>query len=105
LAAGTPVVLCAAAPFARRRLRRIARTGGVELQREYLAFPSVDAPAYLVDDARQPIRLFIEHALVVPPGMRVPLPVSFAVTAARRLRPARLLRLFAPGRLAVGRTV
>jgi hypothetical protein len=104
LAAGTPVVLCAAAPFARRRIRRIAREAGIELQREYLAFPSAATPAYLVGDARQPIRLFIEHALVVPPGMRVSPPVSFGVTAARRLRPARLLRLLAPGRLAIGRT-
>jgi hypothetical protein len=105
LAAGTPVVLCAAAPFARRRIFRTARAAGVELRREYLAFPSAAAPAYLVDDERSPIRLFIEHALVVPPGMRVPLPVSLGVTAARRLRPARLLRLLAPGRLAVGRAI
>ena len=37
------------------------------MTREYLAFPSAASPAYLIDDAPQPIRVFIEHALVAPP--------------------------------------
>lgn len=103
LPAGTPVVLCTSAPFARRRSRRLARTAGIELLREYLAFPSAAAPAYLVDDERQSIRFFVGHALVAPPGLRFSLPFELAVSAIRSLRPFRLLRLLAPGRVAVGR--
>ncbi len=103
LTAGTPVVLCASAPFARRRVRELARQSGVELVREYLAFPTAAAPAYLVEENAPAVGFFIEHALVVPPGLRVPLPVEFAVSVVRALEPTRLMRLFAPGRVAVGR--
>jgi hypothetical protein len=102
---GTPVVLCTSAPFARTRARRLARASGVELVREYLAFPSAAAPAYLVDEAAPAVGFFIEHAFVAPPGLRVSLPVELAVRATRALRPTRLLRLVAPGRVAVGRAV
>ncbi len=103
ITAGTPVVLCASAPFARRRVRKLARQSGVELVREYLAFPTAAAPAYLVEEDATAVGFFIEHALVVPPGLRVPLPVEFAVRVVRALEPTRLMRLFAPGRVAVGR--
>jgi hypothetical protein len=103
IAAGTPVVLCATAPFARRRVRRLARQSGVQLVREYLAFPTAAAPAYLVEEDAAAVGFFIEHALVVPPGVRVPLPVELAVRVVRALEPTRLMRLVAPGRVAVGR--
>jgi hypothetical protein len=103
IAAGTPVVLCASAPFARRRVRRLARQSGLELVREYLAFPTAAAPAYLIEEDASAIGFFIEHALVVPPGPRIPLPVEFAVRAVRAFEPTRLLRLVAPGRVVVGR--
>lgn len=100
---GTPVVLCAAAPFAGRRIRKAAAENGVELVREYLAFPSAAAPAYLAEADAHAIRLFIEQALVVPPGLRIPWPAELAVRVVRVLKPTRLLRLVAPGRIAVGR--
>jgi hypothetical protein len=105
LAAGTPVVLWASAPFARRRVRRLAEETGVELVREYLAFPTAAAPAYLVDEAAPAIRFFIKHAFVVPPGLRISLLVELVVRAVRAIEPTRLLRLVAPGRVAVGRAV
>jgi hypothetical protein len=103
IAVGTPVVLCASAPFARRRVRKLARQGGLELVREYLAFPTAAAPAYLIEEDAAAVGFFIEHALVVPPGLRVPLPVELAVRVVRALGPTRLMRLVAPGRVAVGR--
>jgi hypothetical protein len=103
LAAGTPVVLFTSAPFARRRVRGLARQSGVELVREYLAFPTAAGPAYLIEENASAVGFFIEHALVVPPGLRTPLPVELAVRVVRALEPTKLLRLFAPGRVAVGR--
>jgi hypothetical protein len=102
-AAGTPVVLCASAPFARRRVRKLARQSGLELVREYLAFPTAAAPAYLIEEDAAALGFFMEHVLVVPPGLRIPLPVEFAVRAVRAFEPTRLLRLVAPGRVVVGR--
>jgi hypothetical protein len=101
--AGTSVVLCASAPFARRRVRKLAQQSGLELLLEYLAFPTAAAPAYLVEENAPAVRFFIEHALVVPPGLRIPLPAELAVRGVRALQPTRLMRLFAPGRVAVGR--
>jgi hypothetical protein len=103
LPAGTPVVLCAAGAFARRRCRRFAHDVGIEVRREYLALPSAAAPAYLIDDAPQPIRVFIEHALVAPPGVRVSLSADLGVAFLRSFTPTRFLRLVAPGRVVVGR--
>lgn len=103
LPAGTPVILCASAPFARRRCRRFALDVGIDMAREYLAFPSVASPAYLIDDAPHPIRVFIEHALVAPPGVRFSIPGDLGVAFLRSFTPTRLLRLVAPGRVVVGR--
>ena len=102
LGSGTPVVISASAPLARRRCRRFAVETGIDLAREFLAFPSAAAPAYLVDDRPAPIRVFVEHALVTPPGLRLTLPVDLGVGLARAFTPTGLLRLVA-GRVAVGR--
>jgi hypothetical protein len=77
----------------------------VELVREYLAFPTAAAPAYLVDEAAPAVRFFIGHAFVAPPGLRISRLVELAVRAVRALEPTRLLRLLAPGRVVVGRAV
>jgi hypothetical protein len=103
LPAGTPVVLSAAAPFACRRTRRFADAAGIDVTRDYLAFPSALAPAYLVDDAPQPIRVFVEYALAAPPGVSLPAPVGLGVGLLRSLAPVRLIRLVSAGRVAVGR--
>src|SRR5206468_12897621 len=50
LAPGAAVVLVASPPFARVRSRRVAAAAGVEIQREYLALPNAELPAYLVED-------------------------------------------------------
>ena len=100
---GTPVVLVAVAPFANRRTRRFAVAAGVDVTRNYLAFPSARAPAYLVDDAPQPIRAFVEYALAAPPSVSLPAPVAQGVGLLRSVAPVRLIRLVSGGRVAVGR--
>lgn len=99
---GTPVVLCASAPGAVRRCRRVASRGGIELEREYLAFPSATAPAYLVEDDAAPVRVFVGSVLAPPPRARFALAISAGLGVLRLLRPWRLLRALAPGRVAVG---
>ncbi len=102
LQAGTPIVVCVRGPGAMRRCRRFASGAGIELDREYLAFPSVRSPAYLVEAAPAPVHFFIETVLVTPPRMRCAGLIEACVTAVRSLSPQRLIRLLAPGRVVVG---
>ena len=99
----TPVVLRASAPGAIRRCRRFAAEAGIELEREYLAFPSVASPAYLVEDAPATIDVFVQTALVTPPRTPFSTPIEACVGLVRALRPWRLIRRIAPGRVVVGR--
>jgi hypothetical protein len=103
LADGTRVVLSASAPGAPRRCRSFASAAGLELEREYLAFPTAAAPAYLVEDAPAPVRLFVANALVAPSRPGLALPIELGLELLRRVRSWRLVRLLAPGRVVVGR--
>ena len=103
LPAGTPVVFSSPAPVAAGRCRAFASAAGIEVEREYLAFPTAAAPAYLVEDLPAPVRLFIANALVVPPRSRFSLVMEIGVTVLRGLRSWRLVRTLAPGRVVVGR--
>jgi hypothetical protein len=101
---GTPVVLLARAPGAAGRCRRFAARAGIELEREYLAFPSAARPGFLVEDAPAATRFFLE-TLPPPPRPLVGPVVEAAIGAIRLLGPWRLLRGLSPGRVAVGRRV
>src|SRR3954453_9577760 len=68
LPAGTPVVLSAPGLGAARRCRGFAAHTDVVLEREFLAVPSVTAPAYLVEDAPESVEVFLATVLVTPPG-------------------------------------
>ena len=102
LPAGTPVVLCTSAPGAIGRCRSFASKAGIALEREYLAFPSAAAPAYLVEDAPASIRIFVKTVLVTPPGTRFATPMDAGLSVLRTLNPWRLVRAVAPGLVAVG---
>jgi hypothetical protein len=102
LPAGTPVVLSASAPGAIRRCRAFASGAGVELEREYLALPSAGAPAYLVEDAPGPIEVLVGSVLAAPPGTPFARTVDAGLALVRALRPWRVIRVLAPGRVAVG---
>jgi len=99
---GTPVVLCASAPGAIGRCRTFAAETGIELEREYLAFPSAGTPAYLVEDAPAPVRVFVKTVLVTPPRTALSTPIQACLGVLRLLSSWRLLRSIAPGRVVVG---
>jgi hypothetical protein len=103
LPAGTPVVLAAPGPGSARRCRRFAARTDVMLDREFLALPSLAAPAYLVEDAREPVEVFLKTVLVTPPGVPLTGLVDRVLGIVRALRPLRVIRALAPGRVAVGR--
>jgi hypothetical protein len=102
---GTSVVLSASAPAAARRCRAFASTAGLELEREYLAFPTATAPAYLVEDAPAPVQLFVTNTLVAPPRAGLSLPIEIGLAMLRALSRWPLLRFLAPGRIVVGRRI
>lgn len=103
LASGTPVLLSARGPAARARCRASAARAGIVIEREYLAFPSAHEAAYLVEDARGSVRLFVRNLLVAPPSSVMSAPVEVALAVVRGLMPWWLLRKVAPGRVVVGR--
>ena len=100
---GTPVVLRASAPGAIRRCRRFAARARIELEREYLAFPSVGTPAYLVEDAPATVGVFVKTVLVTPPRTPFSTAIEASLGLLRALSPWRLIRRIAPGRVVVGR--
>lgn len=103
LPAGTPVVLCASAPGAIGRCEDLASEVGIELERAYLAFPSADAPAFLVEDDPAPVGVFVQTVLAAPPRTAFALPIEAGLSLLRPVNPWRLLRRIAPGRIVVGK--
>jgi hypothetical protein len=103
LPAGTPIVLCASAPAAIGRCRTFASEAGIELEREYLAFPSTGAPAYLVEDAPAPVRVFVKTILMAPSWTALSAAMDAGLSVLRALNLWRLIRTIAPGRVVVGR--
>jgi hypothetical protein len=103
IAPGTHVVVSASAPRAARRCRRFAAASGIALEREFLAYPSARAPAYLVEDARVTVAQFAERCLVAPPRVPFATVVDRGVALVRLVRAWWLVRLLAPGRVVVGK--
>lgn len=102
LPVGTSVVLVAATPGAARRCRRTAAAAGVAVEREYLAFASAAAPAYLVERDRGAIRLFARSVLVTPFRSLLALPADAALAVLRTAAAWRLVRALAPATVLVG---
>jgi hypothetical protein len=105
LPTSTPVVLLSRGPAGGRRCRALAQNAGIQVEREYLAFPSGRAPAYLVEDAPAAWRYFVRTVLATPPGMRLPSLVDAAVRVARGTSRWPSVRALSPGRVVVGRRV
>lgn len=102
---GTEVVLVTRTRGGGRRCRAVAARARIAVERTYLAFPSADAPAYLVEDQPAPVRVFLKTILVAPPGSKRSLPMLAAVRILRSLGTWRVVRALAPGFLLVGRRV
>lgn len=103
LPAGTAVVLVASAPGAKRRCTSFAMDARIEVEREYLTLPSAKAPAYLIEDAPAPVRLFVNSILVAPTRSALSMPIDAGLRLLRMLNASRLVGVLAPGRLVVGR--
>jgi hypothetical protein len=102
---GAAVVLRASAPGATARCRRFAAQTGLRVEREYLAFPSAGAPAYLVEDAPASVDAFVEKVLVAPPRMPFSTALEVCLSILRAVGARLLMRAVAPGRVVVGRRV
>jgi hypothetical protein len=85
-----------------RRCRGFARVTAVQVEREFLAFPTVEAPGCLVEDAEAPVRTLIDTATLLPPRNVLALIVDAGARVLHTLRPWRTVRALAPGRVAVG---
>jgi hypothetical protein len=83
----------------------VAAQAGIVTEREYLAFPSAEAPAYLIEDEPTSVRVFVHSVLAVPPRTTLALPLHLAFRILRSLGTWRLTRMLAPGRVVVGRRV
>lgn len=104
LPAGTAVVLCSSELGSRMRCRRFAKDAGIQLMREYVAVPSVHAPACYVEDTPQAISYFVSQLLALPRGGAVKSALLGAAKTAARLQfPWTAIGAVAPVRVAVAR--
>jgi hypothetical protein len=104
LAPGTPVVLVANRPFARRHLRRTAQRAGISVRRELLVLPDVRHPLVVLDDHDDCIALFWQAVAMVPPGLTRVHPVATLGLRVLAHTSPELTRRFAPGRILIGQT-
>jgi hypothetical protein len=103
LPAGTPVVLLDHRPGGRWRAHRIAATGAIVVDREYVALPSLRRAIVLAEDTADALRWACRSLVAPPPGVTwMHGPVHAAIAVLRR-RPAAAAAL-AAGRVVVGRT-
>jgi hypothetical protein len=99
---GTPVVLLDHRPGGRLRARRIAATGVIVVDRQYVALPSLRKAIVIAEDTRESLSWACRSLVTPPPGVTwAHAPVDAAVRFLRR-RPA-VAGMLAAGRVVVGR--
>jgi hypothetical protein len=100
---GTPVVLLDSHPGGRRRARRIAATGVMVVDREYVALPSLRRAIIITEDTSVALAWACRSLVTPPPGITwAHAAVDVAVRLLRR-RPG-VAAALAAGRVVVGRT-
>jgi len=88
----------------RARWRRFAAGAGLSLDEEYLVFPSLQGPHYLVRDAPPAIAYFCASLLTTPPGSAPASALRGAlIWLLSRIAPCGLVGSLAPVRVSVGR--
>lgn len=103
LSSGSQVAICASGVGARRRVRKCARRAGLVGRREYLAFPTIEAPAYLIEDSSSSVEYFFDTVATVPPGVAtLEAAANVGLRGLRIASRSRLLRALIPGRILVG---
>jgi hypothetical protein len=103
LPAGTPVVLLDHRPGGRLRMRRIAATGSIVVDRQYVALPSLRRAIVVVEDTTDTLRWACWSLVTPPPGVTRAHALADAAVKFLRRRPGAAGSL-AAGRVAVGRT-
>ena len=97
---GTPVALVADGLLARRRTRRLASRGGVQVSRELIVLPTTSHPVVVLDDEMAAVRHLWASVAAVPPGA-----CRTAWLVGLMLRLARLFPWSWTGGLAPGRVI
>ena len=103
LPAGTPVVLLDHRPGGRLRTRRIAASGAIVVDRQYVALPSLRRAIVVVEDTTDTLRWACRSLVAPPPGVTWAHALIDAGVKVLRLRPGAAGSL-AAGRVVVGRT-
>jgi hypothetical protein len=103
LPAGTAVVLLDHRPGGRLRVRRIAATGSIVVDRQYVALPSLRRAIVVVEDSTDALRWACWSLVTPPPGVTRAHALADAAVKFLRRRPGAAGSL-AAGRVAVGRT-
>jgi hypothetical protein len=103
LPGGTPVVLLDHRPGGRLRARRIAAAGAMDIDRQYVALPSLRRAIVVADDSRDSLRWACRSLVAPPPGStRAHALLDTAVRLLRRH--PEIASWISTGRVVVGRT-
>lgn len=100
---GTPVVLLDHRPGGRLRTRRIAATGAIVVDRQYVALPSLRRAIVVVEDTAEALRWACRSLVAPPPGVTWMHALVDAGVKFLRHRPG-TAGVLAAGRVVVGRT-
>ncbi len=103
LPGGTPVVLLDRRPGGRFRARRIASTGALLIDRQYVAIPSLRQAIVVADDSRDSLRWACRSLVAPPPGITWAHVLLDTAVRLLRWRPE-LVSWAGAGRVVVGRT-
>jgi hypothetical protein len=102
LPSGTPVVVLDHRPGGRGRARRIAATGVITLDRQYVALPSLRRAIVLAEDTRESLLWACRTVVTPPPGITWAHALADATVRFLRRYP-RVAGSVAAGRVIVGR--
>jgi hypothetical protein len=102
LPSGTPVVLLDHRPGGRLRARRIAATGVLHVDRQYVALPSLRRAIVIAEDTSQALSWACRSLVAPPPGITWAHALVDAAVRLLRRRPG-LAGTLAAGRVVVGR--
>jgi hypothetical protein len=81
----------------------LARSARIDIDRVFIAVPSVRSPIYLVERAPESIEYFCSTLLTLPPGASVLAPFGEALlTLVRAVRKSPWIGSVLPGRVMVG---
>ncbi|HET7798795.1 MAG TPA: hypothetical protein VFL38_00150 [Humibacillus xanthopallidus] len=97
------VVVLDERPLGRARTRRLARAGGLVVDRELLALPTASAATFVAEDAPESLRWVWDTFVTVPPGrVRGAAAVSLVARSSRGPQLLRLVGRLVGARLLIG---